>query len=313
MPPAAVLLALSSIALWSFLAYLGARLRAMSLRSWSWALPCASAAPSARSERARGGFRETLLVGVGGIFGFHTLYFTAFQHAPAVEANLINYLWPLLIVLLTPVLLPGNPLRPHNLVGALLGLTGAALIITGGRFSLETEITGRLLANGRRRPDLGLLLAPHQTASTLPYQHGGHVLPVLRLLSLGFSALQPHSFPSASTLSAQEWALLLALGLGPMGAAFYTWDAALNRGDPRIIGSLAYLIPLTSTLVLVVLGGRSLEPIAAAAMILIVAGISCRFTGCLWPKKEGDRACGKWKGNAYGGLTRATRPLCRHD
>ncbi|MDD5371256.1 MAG: hypothetical protein PHQ40_19410, partial [Anaerolineaceae bacterium] len=47
------------------------------------------------------------------------------------------------------------------------------------------------------------------------------------------------------------------IGLGYLGLAFFTWDAALKRGDPRIIAALAYLNPMTSTLVLVLLGGRS--------------------------------------------------------
>ena len=49
----------------------------------------------------------TLLLGIGGLFGFHFLLFLALRLAPPVEANLVNYLWPLLIVVLTPVLLPG--------------------------------------------------------------------------------------------------------------------------------------------------------------------------------------------------------------
>jgi drug/metabolite transporter (DMT)-like permease len=57
-----------------------------------------------------------------------------------------------------------------------------------------------------------------------------------------------------------------------MGAAFFTWDAALKRGDPRIIGSLTYLTPLNSTLVLVMVGGRSLTWISGIAMMLIVGG-----------------------------------------
>jgi drug/metabolite transporter (DMT)-like permease len=57
-----------------------------------------------------------------------------------------------------------------------------------------------------------------------------------------------------------------------MGAAFFTWDAALKRGDPRIIGSLAYITPLTSTLVLVLMGGRRLTWVSGMAMLLIVTG-----------------------------------------
>ena len=71
------------------------------------------------------------LLGVVGLFGYHFAYFTALRNAPPVEAGLIAYLWPLLIVLFS-ALLPGEQLRWHHILGGLLGLAGAALIVTGG-------------------------------------------------------------------------------------------------------------------------------------------------------------------------------------
>jgi drug/metabolite transporter (DMT)-like permease len=69
-----------------------------------------------------------------------------------------------------------------------------------------------------------------------------------------------------------DWPILVALGIGPMGAAFFLWDAALKRGDPRTIGSLSYVTPLLSTLALTLAGGRSLGLLTGAAMVLIIAG-----------------------------------------
>jgi drug/metabolite transporter (DMT)-like permease len=54
-----------------------------------------------------GSTASTLLLGVYGLFGYHFLLFLALRSAPPLEANLVNYLWPLLIVVLAPVLLPG--------------------------------------------------------------------------------------------------------------------------------------------------------------------------------------------------------------
>ena len=47
----------------------------------------------------------------------------------------------------------------------------------------------------------------------------------------------------AVTLSAQDGLWLLLMGLGPLGAAFFLWDAALKRGDPRTLGVLGYATP----------------------------------------------------------------------
>src|SRR5579872_2906181 len=71
-------------------------------------------------------------VGVGGLFGYHALYFLALRYAPPAEAGLLNYLWPLLIVLFSS-LLPGERLLPHHIIGALLGLAGTVLLFAGNR------------------------------------------------------------------------------------------------------------------------------------------------------------------------------------
>lgn len=269
MPAAATLLALTTIFLWSFLAYLGARVNHLPpflvvgialcvsgligmIRIRQWSVPLA-----------------TFLVGIGGIFGYHFLYFSAFKYAPPVETNLMNYLWPLLIVLLSPLFLPGYALRPHHILGAAVGLAGAGLILTGGQLSLDmANLKGYLLAAGAALTwaSYSLMtkrLRPFPTAAV-----GGFCL------ASGILALAAYWLgnPQTVALTRVDWISLILLGAGPMGAAFFTWDAALKRGDPRVIGSLAYLTPLTSTLVLILLGGRSLTWVSAVAMCLIVSG-----------------------------------------
>jgi drug/metabolite transporter (DMT)-like permease len=100
-----------------------------------------------------GGFSKLRAVPIGvylfgtiGLFGYHALYFSALRLAPAAEAGLIAYLWPLLIVLFSG-LLPGERLRPGHLIGAVIGFAGAALIITGGSGSFQASaVAGYALA-----------------------------------------------------------------------------------------------------------------------------------------------------------------------
>ncbi len=267
-----VLLAFAAILLWSTLALLGSRLVHLPpFLLLGCALGLSGLISAARPRAWRVPLR-TLAVGVGGIFGYHFLYFRAFALAPAVEANLINYLWPLLIVLLSPLVLRGVRLRPWHLAGALLGLAGAGLIVSGGRLSLRTEyLPGYLCAAGAAftwalYSLLTRRLPPFPTDSVAAFCAAGS------LLALGFHALSGGSFAVLAALPAQDWLLLGLIGLGPMGAAFFFWDAALKRGDPRVIGSLAYLTPLLSTLNLVLLAGQKLTPLSLAAMALIVGG-----------------------------------------
>ena len=214
----------------------------------------------------------TFAMGVGGIFGAHALFFTALRLAPAVEVNLLQYLWPLLIVILSPLYL-GTRLAPHHLIGGILGLAGAALVLSGGRLSLDlAHLPGYLLAVCTAFVWASYSLLTKRVRPFPTGAVGGFCL-ASGLLSLGIHALERLAHPAAPlAISAHDWLYLVLLGLGPMGLAFFTWDAALKRGDPRVIGALAYLTPLLSTLVLVCVGGRRLSPLAGAAMALIIAG-----------------------------------------
>lgn len=228
----------------------------------------------------------TACLGVGGIFGYHVLLFSAFQRAPVVEANLINYLWPLLIVILSPVILPAYRLRVHHLAGALLGLAGAMLIATGTSIHPDLRaFPGYLMAAAAA---LTWALYSLLTKRVPPFPSGavGGFCLVSGLLALGTHALQ-HGLAGFSVIQAGDWPRLVLLGVGPMGAAFLLWDAALKRGDPRVIGSLSYLTPLLSTLALVLFGGRKITLISGIAMCLIVAGAAVGSMGSFAGRQAG--------------------------
>jgi drug/metabolite transporter (DMT)-like permease len=270
---AALVLSLSSIVIWSTLAVLGSRMGHLSpFLSVGIALTIGGLVGLVKVGDWRVPL-STFAIGVVGIFGYHALLFTAFRLAPAVEVNLLQYLWPLLIVALAPVYLPGNRLGLHHVVGSALGLIGAGLVITGGKFSLELAgLPGYLLALAAAFTWSSYSLLTKRVRPFATGAVGGFCL-ASGLLSLGLYTLEGLTtstpFPA---LTRMDWLVLGLLGLGPMGAAFYTWDAAMKKGDPRIIGALAYLTPLLSTLNLVLFGGKHLSNISIAAMGLIVLG-----------------------------------------
>jgi drug/metabolite transporter (DMT)-like permease len=215
---------------------------------------------------------KTLLIGSGGIFGYHFLYFMAFTFAPAVEVNLINYLWPVLIVALTPLVLSGYKLHLQHLIGVGLGLLGVILIVTGG--NLRPQISyfpGYLLALGaaftwalyslltKRLPTFD-----SSAVSVFTFVSG--------ILSLLFYFVSGGSIGQFTQLTGQEWLFMILIGIGPLGGAFFLWDYALKHGDPRTIGSLAFLTPLLSTLLLTFLGGKNLTKFNVIALVFIVGG-----------------------------------------
>lgn len=267
------LYALGAIALWASLASLGVSLTHIppflltgialiigSVPAWPFVLRD----PSQWRIPAR-----TLALGVYGLFAYHFLLFIALRHAPPVEANLVNYLWPLFIVVLAPVVLPGVALRLPHVLAALLGFGGAAIAMVGGRELSGTLAWGYLpaLAAAFIWATYSLLTKRVAAFPTTAIGLFGLVSGVLSLLC--HVVLEP-----AASLQARDWALLAVLGLGPLGGAFYLWDKALKLGDARHIGILSYITPLASTALLLLVSGRPFSwSIAISTAMIISAAV----------------------------------------
>ena len=266
------LLALAAIVLWSSLATLGVALAHVPpflLTGSGLLIGSLIALPLSGFDLRRWRVpAPTLAVGVGGLFGFHFLLFMALRLAPPVQANLINYLWPLGMVVMAPLFLPGMRLRAGHVAAALLGFAGAAIAILG-------RGSGAALAGGWH---WGYLLAFGSALTWASYSLWTRRLPPFPTSAVGgFAAIAGalallcHLLlePRAS-LSGAQWALLALLGLGPLGGAFFLWDAALKRGDPRRIGLLAFLTPLLSTGLLMAVHHQrpSVSIVVATAMIV---------------------------------------------
>jgi drug/metabolite transporter (DMT)-like permease len=69
-----------------------------------------------------------------------------------------------------------------------------------------------------------------------------------------------------------QWLSVAALGIGPVGAAFYAWDIGMKRGDIRVLGAASYATPLLSTGFLIVAGFAKASANIAIAAILIAGG-----------------------------------------
>lgn len=264
------LLALCAIALWASLAALGVALAHVPpflLTGLSLLIGSLIALPLSRFDWRRWRVpASTLALGVYGLFGFHFLLFMALRHAPPVQANLINYLWPLGIVVMAPLFLPGVSLTSRHVLAALIGFGGAVLAILGrGGGGEAAWAWGYIpaLASAFIWASYSLLtkrVAPFPTAAI------GSFALVSGALSLVCHVLLE---PSVA-LSTQDWSLIALLGLGPLGGAFFLWDAALKRGDARQIGVLSFLTPLLSTLTLLAVRGEQPSVSVALAAVMIV-------------------------------------------
>jgi len=219
------------------------------------------------------------LIGIAGLFGYHFCYFTALRNAPAVEASLIAYLWPLFIVL-GSALMPGERLRWYHVVGALLGLAGTFLIVTkGGTLSFDRNYAfGYVMAAAcafiwsaysllsRRFPSVPTTIVTWFCASTAVLSLVCHLL------------LEQTVWPQ----NAIQWLAVLGLGLMPVGAAFYTWDYGVKHGNIQVLGAASYAAPLLSTLVLIAAGFARPSLSIIAACLLITGGAVLAAKGMLF-------------------------------
>ncbi|HAV08777.1 MAG TPA: EamA family transporter [Rhodobacteraceae bacterium] len=219
-------------------------------------------------KRLKGVPLSVYAFGTIGLFGYHALYFSALRLAPAAEASLIAYLWPLLIVILSG-LLPGEKLRLGHILGAFIGFAGAALIVGGKAEGLDpAHIPGYLLAlccafTWSSYSVISRRLGSFPTETVVVYCIATALLSVPAHLALE-ETLWPNSL--------EGWLCILGLGAGPVGLAFYTWDHGVKKGDIQLLGVASYAAPLLSTLVLVIAGFAAPTWTLALAASLITAG-----------------------------------------
>jgi drug/metabolite transporter (DMT)-like permease len=212
-------------------------------------------------------------LGVYGLLAFHACYFFALQRAPALEASLIIYLWPLLIVLFSgflPTRFGGKRLTLWHVAGALLGLAGTVLVLLGkaGQPSVAGQTLGYVMAVAA-----ALIWASYSVASRL-FQ-GVPSLAVIgscALSAVGAALLHMALETTVWPANATAWTAVVALGLGPVGLAFYLWDAGMKHGNVQVLGTLAYATPLLSTLLMTSLGLSAASSTIWLAALLITAG-----------------------------------------
>ncbi len=207
-------------------------------------------------------------LGVGGLFGYHALYFLALRLAPPAEAQLVSYLWPVLIVLLS-AFLPDERLRLHHVAGALIALCGTVLLFAGRGIS----ITGAYWPGFAAAFVAAFTWATYSVLSRRFASVPTDAVAGFCLVTAALAAISHVLFEQThSPQGAAEWLAIVALGIGPVGLAFYVWDIGMKQGDIRVLGVSSYLAPLLSTALLMLAGYAQPSLWLGLAAVLIAAG-----------------------------------------
>jgi len=275
-PSTATLIGLTAILMWSLLAVLTVatgKIPAFQLAAMTFAIGalvgCLTWIGRPLAFRALSQPALVWVVGVGGLFGYHALYFLALRFAPPAEAGLLNYLWPLLIVLFSSFL-PGERLSAHHVIGALAGLVGTVLLFAGGNRSgfVSGQIPGLVAAFIAAFVWATYSVMSRRLKSVPTDAVAGFCLATALLAAIVHCLIEDTVWPETFA----QWLAVLALGVGPVGAAFYTWDVGMKRGDIRVLGAASYATPLLSTSFLILAGFAEASVNIAIAAVLIAGG-----------------------------------------
>ncbi len=271
----ATLIGLTAILLWSLLAVMtvaSGTIPAFQLAAMTFAIGgCVGLCTWIGRGEAAKSLRQPPVVwavGIGGLFGYHALYFLALRFAPPAEAGLLNYLWPLLIVLFSSFL-PGERLAIHHVVGAVLGLAGTVLLFAGNSSGFAAgQLPGLIAAFIAAFVWAAYSVLSRRLKAVPTDAVAGFCLATAVLAALMHFALETTVWPQTTL----QWLAVLGLGIGPVGAAFYTWDIGMKRGDIRVLGAASYATPLLSTGFLIAAGFAQASAAIAIAAILIAGG-----------------------------------------
>ena len=270
----ATLTGLSAILMWSLLAVLTVqtgRVPPFQLLAMTFTVGGVLGLGGVMQQGALGALRQPARVwalGVGGLFGYHALYFTALRLAPPAEAGLLNYFWPLLIVLFSG-LLPGERLQVRSVLGALLGLAGTIVLFLGKGVTLALGHTaGYAAAVCAAFVWAGYSVLSRRFANVPTATVAGFCVVTAILAAVAHMLTETTVWPQDAT----QWLAVLLLGIGPVGIAFYVWDIGMKRGDIRLLGVASYAAPILSTAFLVLAGFAEASASLALSALLISGG-----------------------------------------
>jgi drug/metabolite transporter (DMT)-like permease len=183
---------------------------------------------------------------------------------------LLNYLWPLLIVLFS-ALLPGERLAPHHIIGAVLGLAGTILLFAGNSSGFASGQVPGLVAAFVAAFVWAAYSVMSRKLKAVPTDAVAGFCAVTALLAATVHGLAEVTIWPDTMV---QWLAIVALGVGPVGAAFYAWDIGMKRGDIRVLGAASYATPLLSTAFLILAGfARPSANIAIAAVLIAGGGL----------------------------------------
>lgn len=216
-----------------------------------------------------------LLVGIMGVAFQGVAWVAAIQYAPPMEALLFIYQWPMLVVVFTALILK-QPLKKYHYVALGFGVAGILTVLVGrgldlGKFSLSIgDVYGLIAALtwsifsavSARNPQVG----PNSLGLIL--LTGGMVNTLIWIFGLGMPIPPLHGY------------LVCVVASFVIMPGYMFWDYGVKNGDTRFIGFASFLIPVFSSIMLIIAGQAAFNSYILLALLIVMTGLGiARFGG----------------------------------
>lgn len=209
------------------------------------------------------------IIGIAGVFGNDILYIAAFKYAPSAQVDLLNYLWPVLVVIFASML-PGEKFTVKHTIAAVFGFAGAYLLITGEQGFASFNINylpGYLLALFDAIVwSVYCLVARHY--KNIPTEMIGMYCGIGFVLSL----LIHFNFEPNVTPNMHQLLVMIVMGLTTQGFAYFFWDFGIKNGNFKMLSIVSYGNPIIAIMLLIGFGMATSTPLLWDACILVSIG-----------------------------------------
>lgn len=208
-------------------------------------------------------------MGFIGVFIYYLFLYLALSYLKAQEAFIINYLWPMMIVIFAVPILK-EKLTTKKIVAVILSFIGVIIIATKGNLNLLqfAKPLGVILAIiAAMSYGLFSVLGKKQnydkTTSMLFYYLFTFIYTLIAVILFGF-------IPQITLI---QLAGLLWMGIFTSGGAFLLWFLALKYGDTAKIANIAFLTPFLSLVYIYFLLHETILVSSIVGLLFIFMGI----------------------------------------
>lgn len=230
------------------------------------------------------------VVGIVGIIGNDVAYFAAIQHAPAVQVTLINYLWPVFLVVLLSTL-PSEKLSISSVCGTILGILATMLILKPGdalNFNAD-HMLGYLYAFGGMLTWAGYVLFTQHHQKVPKEMTGIYCGAGALLCAIIHTQCEVWVTPTLS-----ETSLLVIAGLLSGMGAYYCWDYGSKQGNIQLLTVLSYFAPILSVFMLILTGqGHLTSRLGLACVLVCIASFISSVKNISWLSAAWTWLCDK--------------------